>query len=288
MPALSTHRASRGLTPGPRRGILARVQEARGAESFVADPVGRWIATPTQLVWCASPKLAGLSVWGRPSAAEVRSNLAAFDGLRALGGGSVDILMDASGVESVDLEALEVAVGWARARLEELRARIGKRVGVIPPGAHGLVLAGLSPILGWLEDVAIAADRAEALQRLGAPELAPEIDALIAAQRGSAPVVVALRALLREHDGKLDLAAAARALRISVRSLQRMLAAEGRSFRSEEVDARFDAAARLLSTTDEKVATIARRLGISEGTLAQIVRARTGLTPAEYRRRSRS
>ncbi len=44
------------------------------------------------------------------------------------------------------------------------------------------------------------------------------------------------------------------------------------------------AASLLLRSTDDKLASIAARIGVNEGTLAELIRDRFGVTSAEYRR----
>jgi AraC-like DNA-binding protein len=74
---------------------------------------------------------------------------------------------------------------------------------------------------------------------------------------------------------------------MSTRSLQRQLWQAGVSFRDEQAAARFRCAEEMLRT-DDKVSAIAAQLGLSAQGLTQLTRARTGLTPAELRRRLRS
>jgi AraC-like DNA-binding protein len=161
---------------------------------------------------------------------------------------------------------------------------------VIPAGLPGLALAGISPSLGITDPVILLREAREAFALLlpdGGEALQAEIAALVAAERGVAPLVLALRRELAAAHGSLDLAAAARRLGLSPRSLQRALAQEGASFRTEQADARFRAAEELLRG-DDQLAAVAARVGLSEDGLALLVRARTGLTPAELRRRLRA
>jgi transcriptional regulator GlxA family with amidase domain len=67
-----------------------------------------------------------------------------------------------------------------------------------------------------------------------------------------------------------------------------VLAAHGTSFHDEQTNARFALAKNLLTTTEAKVSGVATRVGWSERTLTSIFRARTGLTPADWRKRPRT
>jgi AraC-like DNA-binding protein len=89
---------------------------------------------------------------------------------------------------------------------------------------------------------------------------------------------------MRERHASLTVEDAARALRISTRSLQRMLKDNGTSFQQEIRTARFLKAEELVRSTDDKLSVIAGRVGITEGALTQLFREKVGCTPAEYRR----
>ncbi|MFO0614319.1 MAG: AraC family transcriptional regulator [Polyangiaceae bacterium] len=265
------------------------MEQAVSAAEFVRAPVARWFATRTMLAWAATPSLGGFAAWGRPSADDARANCALFEGLYALPAG-VDLLMDGSGIEAVDLDGVAALLGWARTHLDRVRARVRRRVGIIPPGAQGLLVAGLSPVLGWTADVSLAPDSAAALRELGAADpdgLAREVGALIAKVRSTPPLLAELRTLLRARVGDLRLPDAARALGVSSRTLQRELSESGSSFRAEELEARLDAALQLLES-DAKIASIATRLGVTEGALVRLVRDRTGMSPTAYRDKLRA
>jgi AraC-like DNA-binding protein len=205
----------------------------------------------------------------------VTANVHLFEGLFALPQ-PVDLLMDGRSIEGIDFDALGALLDWIRTHLPRIRPRIRRRVGVISAGAAGMVLAGISPVLGWTADVSMAPDVASGLRELGAanPEaLAAEVDALVAGLRDTPALLVDLRVLLRARRGNLSLAEAARELGVSTRSLQRAVAQAGSSYRAEEFDARLDAALELLRS-DAKIASIASRLGVTEGALARLVRQR--------------
>jgi AraC-like DNA-binding protein len=207
-----------------------------------------------------------------------------LDGHRALAP-RFDVLQDAGAVEGLDPEALAIVIEWLRRSKAIFTDRVRTRAGVLPPGVSGLALAGLAPWLALGSPLEIFASRREAMVHLGAaPALCDEVDALVERARGLPEIVIALRHVLAEARGAIDVATAAQRLGVAVRSLQRQLAGAGRSFRGEQADARFAAAEALLAG-DDKLAAIAARLGLSEDGLTELVRARTGLTPGELRRR---
>ena len=71
------------------------------------------------------------------------------------------------------------------------------------------------------------------------------------------------------------------------RSLQRALGRCGTSFHGEVMAERLARAKALLRSGDLKLSDIGARVGISERALGLLFRARTGLAPAEWRKRDR-
>jgi AraC-like DNA-binding protein len=269
--------------------VRVPLQPVASAEEMHRQPVGHWLATGNGLLWCHSPELVGMAVWGRPTAADARAMLRVLDGYRCLAP-RFDILQDASAVDSIDPDALAELLAWVNANRDVLRDHVRSRVGVIPPGLSGLALAGIAPALELATSPVAYVDSAlDGFRRLlpdGGDALHAEVQRVIEQVSALSPLVLGLRRALVESRGDLDLAEAARRLGISARSLQRQLADTGLSFRSEQADARFRAAEELLRG-DDKLAAVAARLGLSEDGLTQLVRARTGLTPGDLRRRLR-
>ena len=265
------------------------MQVCSSHEEFLSDPVGRWLPLGSGLVWAYSPTLIGVSMWGRPGRSDSEAMVRAFAGYSRLAP-RFDFIQDGRDVESVDPVALEVVVAWLRDHQDVLRDNVGRRVAVLPRGIPGLTVAGLQVALGIENQLAVADDAPTAFRMLspeGGAAVCEEVERAIAQARRTTSLVVALRALLANARGALDLSAAARALSVSSRTLQRELAEAGVSFRDELANARFRFAEQMLRS-DDKLSTIASELCLSEAALTQITRARTGLTPAELRRRLRS
>ena len=93
-------------------------------------------------------------------------------------------------------------------------------------------------------------------------------------------------ALSKRLDATLE--DVAKDLRVSARSLQRLLSKAGTTFHDEVVTARMTVACELLLSTDLKVAAIASRLGISERAVTMLFRDKTGITPIEWRKKHAS
>ncbi len=266
------------------------MEQATTLDEFVRAPAGKWAVAGTTLGWCHSPTLGGTVCWGRPDAATARAAMRLYDAYRQLAP-RFDVIIDGSLMEAVLPDAVEVLMNWARAEIDEIKRRVRGSVGVVPPGVDGLALAGISPHLDHPYPIKLVSDAGEGFRRFlpsGGQALAEEVAALVAAARGTAPALVGLRSLLRAREGRLSLDEAARALGVSTRSLQRLLADAASSFRAELLDARFEIATRLLSLTDDKVGAVAAHLGITKSALSTLVRERTGHRPLDYRRELRA
>jgi AraC-like DNA-binding protein len=272
------------------------MESCNNHEELFRDPVGRYLPFGSGLLWVKSPTLVGVSMWGRPTRTDVEAMLRAFDGyvhLQGLHASSepwrFDLVQDGRAIESVDPSALEALVNWLRDHQLWMTQHVGRRVALMPRGIPGLTIAGLQVALGLETQLTIANDAPTAFRTLlpdGGDALYDEVERAIAETRNLTSLIVELRAVLTAARGSLDLSAAANALHMSTRSLQRQLQQAGVSFRDEQASARFRSAEEMLRS-DDKVAAIAAQLGLSNAGLTQLTRARTGLTPAELRRRLR-
>ena len=262
------------------------MRPAASLDRFVRAPVGRWILGGTTVVWCHSPTLCGAIVWGRPDGVASQAALTAYDAYKSLGP-AFDAVLDGSELDGLPTDSLAILGTWIERELPALAGRVRTLVGVLPRGADGLTLAGFSLVRRFSFPIELAATRREAFALAGQPALADEIEAILAGIRPS-PQLHGLRALLKEREGRVPLDEAARQIGVSTRSLQRLLADAKSSFRTEVADARFEVIARMLQSTDEKIATIAARVGMTKGSLSALVRARTGKLPSAYRALARS
>jgi len=269
------------------------MRRARATEDFVADPVGRLSVGATHLVWCHSPTLCGTAHWGRPSerdAAELVRRLE-FTMHPKLAGG-FDTFMDARGMETFSWPAFAVVSTYVKSRLAQWGRRIRKQVIVVPRGVAGVFVAALMPLLGPDHPLRFFSSVAEALDFIGREDLRQVLDQLgpiVEEARGQAPLLRALRDYLDGALAGATLEAAAGTLARSSRSLQRDLREQGTRFALELARARMRAACQMLEHSDEKIESIARRVGYaSSSQLSGVFRQHLGETPARYRARRRA
>ncbi|HEY7957630.1 MAG TPA: AraC family transcriptional regulator [Polyangia bacterium] len=257
--------------------------------SFVSAPAGRWRRAGCSIVWAHSPTLTGCISWGRPTPDDTRSVLRLFEGFTRLAP-RFDVILDGSSLDKIEARSLLLFADWMRKNLEPLRHRVRRHVGVNAPGVSAFMLAGVLPLIGGGWPLTRVQERRRAFRLVlpeGGDELCDELEALMDQVRGLSPLVSQVRDLLARRQGRLSVLEAARALGRSVRSLQRELRESGYSYRQEQQAVQFRRAEELLEEED-KIAVVAARLGISERTLIALVRAHSGVTPAELRRRLRS
>ena len=250
---------------------------------------GRYTITGSSFVWVASPTLGGAVLWGEQPEAETRAILHVFDQYPKQMASAFDIVLDTRGVGRVDPSALAILFSWLLANRRDLSRQLRMQANVIREGPIGFLLTGLLPVAQWTLPYAIHYDPIDAFRSVAGDAglaLAAEVDAIAERIRGVSREVRVTRELLERH---LDTGVeqVARVLGISARSLQRALMRGGTSFYAEVVSARLARAQALLRETDDKVAAIAAEVGVSERGLTQLFRRRTGVGPAEWRKRHR-
>lgn len=264
------------------------MKRATNIDAFLADPRDSWILAGQSVVWCSSDCLGGSATWGKPDAQATRDILRAFEGVFSdRMAAQVDVVLDARRVEAVPPDSLEVLLGWLFKNKEALAKRVRVQIGIIPSGMNGMTLAGILPTVGETHPFRVERDPLEPLRAVAGESgerLSAEIDALVESVSGLSPELAALRELLRERHATLTVEEAAKVLKVSTRSLQRVLQSHGTSFQDELRTARFEHASELLRSTDDKIAAIAMRVGVTEGALTQLFRDRAGCTPSEYRK----
>lgn len=250
-------------------------------------PAGRYLARRTSAHFCVAPELWGVVLWGRPTeedALELGRSLVLELDPRTPPHQSI---VDASRLEGGDEGAFGQLERYLRGSAAELRAAVTRLALIRPGGLRGAVVAGAYQVVPSPYPVAIFDDLDLGLEWLGAQGARDAMVQMIREVTGTPLLLTELRALL---DRRLDasLAAAARALCTSERSLQRRLAEAGVTFQAELADARVRAAQSRLQDGDAALTTIALEVGCASlQHFNALFRRRTGLSPGAWRRRAR-
>jgi AraC-like DNA-binding protein len=253
---------------------------------FERSPIGRYACTDSCVTWCASPTLCGWQVWGRPDEAETRTLLPLLDQYPKMAP-RLRVIADSRGVEVLSPTALPHLFQWYFGNRAEFKRRVELQANVFRRDSVGFLLIGIVASIGDAHPFCSFTDPVEAFVRVAGDSgaaLCEEVERIASRTRSVPREVQVLRACLASHpDATIE--HVAKELSISRRSLQRALERFGTSFHDEGTTARFEAARTLLAAPEVKVSSVASRVGWSERTLTTVFRARTGLTPADWRRR---
>ena len=261
-------------------------------EELARDPLGRYCAGDTFAHFCAHPGLWGVVLWGRPDETHARELGKSLVLELAPPAARHASIVDASRLESGSegaFGALERYVSRYGALLSEWVSRLAI---VRSKGLGGAIVAGAHEVLPLPYPVAVFHDVREACAWLGEPSpdrLADALARLYEDASGTPPFLGALRSLLDAHLlDDLSIAAAARSLAMSERTLQRKLGDAITTFQREVSDARVRAAKRMLLDPDKPLTTIALECGCASlQHFNTLFRKRVGELPSAWRTRQR-
>ena len=203
-----------------------------------------------------------------------------------------DLVTDARFAESTPgVVGVDAAARFAAEQFAPYRASIRRHAILHGVGLSGAVLAGFLPALGPGHTWSLFSDPAAAYAWLSNPQAEKarlEVEELVAGQVRLPPAVAALREYFGRKGAVHTIAAAARALGLSRRSLQRRLREAATTFRNELAQARVRAAMPLVLDGEVKLETIAKQLGLSSLTaFSRFYRRHTGELPSRSRPRTR-
>ena len=264
-----------------------RMRPASSVEDFVRAPVGAYLQTERAVFWCSAPDFIGFAAWGNPSPEDVELGGQLWDQIMVQLSRPVDVVIDVRRVGAIMQPTFAKLHEAAGARMPGPGV-VRRQLVLNPPGLTGAVVAGFYSLVRAQYEWKCTGDDVTGfawLERHDAESVRAMIDSLAA--RGEGDLVPRLRALLVRDLAAASVPAAARALGVSPRSLQRHLAAAGTSFRRELRRARIEAARELLAGTRATVESVARSVGCeSPSSFIRMFRSITGETPATFRARA--
>jgi AraC-like DNA-binding protein len=257
-------------------------------EQMRTAPAGRFVAGAGHAHFCAKPQLWGMVLWGSPDAVEMQALVRSLRLELDAPAERHASVVDASHLERIDPSAFEILGEYVRSEASALGRQVERLALVRPRGLEGAVVAGFFGVVTPPYPVAVFEELGEALEWLGHADALGELEKLYTAASETPPLVGALRALLADRLRDVDLADAAHALGVSLRTLQRRLGEAGTSFQDELAAARLRAAQRLLLQSDASLTTIAFDVGCaSPQHFSQLFRKLTGESPSAWRDRHR-
>lgn len=253
---------------------------------FIEAPAGRFVTGAHWLVFHVRGQVAGLSMWGTPTPADMVPLLDIFKAFDSPLGQRLPRLFDARRLVAADGPVIAQLLEFVQAhhtRLEQLFTAIAfvHHGGIGQAITEGIRTLSHLPF-SWddFQDTTVAL---EWLKCPNASLVAAEVDALVASAAGDSLLVHDVRAfcLAHAHDARVE--SAARALRMSTRSLQRKLSEQGTSFQDLLIEVRVQRAKQLLTTTSLSVADVAREVGCAPRHFSALFRKSTQLSPSDWR-----
>jgi AraC-like DNA-binding protein len=275
------------------------MKRATSPDELACNPIDRYWLGSSHLVWCRDATLCGAIWWGSPSTRDLDELARAFELVRhpALAGG-FDMLVDGRALERLDWAVIAQLLAYVRGCLPDWRVRIRRQAIAIRPGPATAMIENTAALLGvpyglrFVDDTSAAVDWLGWSSRLDARRAVDEAAALaregLRQKKNTSAIVQRLQHWLESALDHASVEAAATALGLSSRTLQRDLRDAGTSFTTEVWRARMRVACQLLVETDHKVEVIAREVGCSSASqLSALFKRCVGDTPARYRERRR-
>lgn len=267
------------------------MKQATGLAAYRSSPTGSYAVSTSFLVWCADPQLYGMAAWGSPDETEIRRLCQFLDVEVRPGAVPHASLVDLRHLRHVDPTAFAALADHLQTRATLYRELVTRQARVRPAGLPGAVVAGFDKIFHTPHVVAVHEVLGEALAWLGRPDrsdLVHEIDEIMAAAMGELPTVMRVQRALVPPLTNATVQSVARLLGLSARTLQRRLQHEGTSFQAQHAAAQVRAAQALLRNTELTMTEIAIEAGYgSLASFSTTFRRQTGISPSEWRRRSR-
>ncbi|MFO0550147.1 MAG: helix-turn-helix transcriptional regulator [Polyangiaceae bacterium] len=280
-------RAGCDIPVGTLQRYDAVVRAAASRQSFFDAPIGRYVRGDTWLFACVRADLYATFLAGRPTEAELDALTRVYQVPLAAREAHA-ILFDATRVHTLDTAAFDTLLGHFHAHAPALSRRATKVAVASGDGPSGAVFAGYPKVISLACPYRVFRDTESAAAWLGCEgDLGRELHAAADLLTATDAVETRLAAIL-EDSPALSLVAAARAIGVSPRSLQRRLKQVGTSFQSEVDRGRMVVARRLLMQADQPLAAVALALGFSSHqSFTDWFRSQTGESPTAWRQRAR-
>ncbi len=289
MPQKKTRPASSTGASPDSRDICDGVTPCATPEEFEKAPAGKYYVGRCFVFFQQSPGFDGQAVWGHPDPDSLRLYV------RPLDTGLVTphvSLVDMRAVTGVDFEGFDVMYQGVRDRQEGFARTITQQAILRPSGPIGAMVLGFYNLIHVRYPVNHFTDEDDALVWLGIDnrgEVLAELSEMREAVFGRPELAIRLRNHLIAKAGRGTPDEIARALGLSVRSMQRKLADLGTSFRDEVHAFRTDRAKTLLLGSDHSLIVIADDSGFdSVRAFTEVFGKRTGESPQAFRLRVRA
>ena len=277
----------RRVPPMPR--ATRSMLPAGSLEEFLAEPVGHYWQSDGFAYFCPRPLFTALSLFGNPTVDEMRALMRLIDTVSSTLHGARLSWIDATGLVGVAPAVFEM-MGQYLAGLAPHQAQAILRQAVVRPnGLVGAAVVGFYEIFRPPYPFRIFTNELDAGRWLGLDaDDWRSLDEAFVVQYRALESDASLRYLhdhLSQHllPGP-NLGDAARALALSVRSLQRRLQLLGTTFGAEVRRARVRAAQRMMTATSATLTQIALEVGCATPQhFSDMFKYEVGMTPSKWR-----
>lgn len=261
---------------------------ASSRDEFFPSPVGRYLAGPFYLYWCASEELYGVSIWGNPDMQAMASFVEILAVEQRQGARPHATIIDFRHLQAVEAHSFELLTRFIVQSAPRLSEVLHRQALVPPHGMLGALIVGHYERLAPPYEVRVFPEFEAALAWLAPRAGAAWSEDLLRLEHTTRTGDLLLSELRRQLAASrltADLESAARGLAVSTRSLQRHLHALGTSFVRELRGARLRRAKQLLRETEFKLTFVALEAGFSSvQQLCAAFRQDEGCSPGAFRR----
>ena len=261
---------------------------AANLDAFFGPAAYRYVVHRSFAYWQAERRTFGISIWGRPDEGDVREMCAAHEvGAHPTFRGHAS-LVDIRALEAVDLLAFDALLAYLKKRRDAWSPNVSRQVVLHRGGFAHATVAGMFQFFQPGHPVAFHDDPKTAYEAVGAADVHRELEELRKGWIGAPEIVRRVRAALEVLPARAPFPSIARSVGMSVRSMQRHLAASGSSLRLERHEHMLRASERLLEGTELDLDAIAAQVGASSAShLVTLFRQHRGTTPGAFRTRRR-
>lgn len=256
-------------------------------DDYLRSPVGQWTSGEGWLHMCApEPWLAAVVFWGTLTARSLSEVLRCATAAGQAIPEPHAALVDGRRVLSVDAACFAPASEYVLEHRSRLRTSVAALGGVRPQGLFGAVAEGFFRVVPAPYPVMMFGERGETLRWLGCEGHAPHLERIeqMTSAEGSLETLEPVHRAIEVDLVSPSAPAVARALGVSVRTLQRRLHDAGTTFQREVTSVRIRAAQRAMRESPHTLARIANDVGFtSAATFSVAFRKLVGRSPREWR-----
>lgn len=271
---------------------VSDVLAAADVDSFLREPVGRFVIGRTYAFYQLKSSMTGLLVWGSPELRDVDEMTRVIEvATHHPSLGRHVSLVDAREISAIDGAAFERLISYLHAQRDACARLIVRQALVVRRGVIGAALAGLYAFVGAGHPTKSFQGPDLALAWLDPPdhELALRAFRWVHDRvRGTPETVARVRSILEAEGRALPLVELARRVDVSPRTLQRRLTEASTSLRDEVQSFRLRTATRLLEDSTLPLSEVARSVGMSPAQFTKFFCAARGTTPRAFRREARA